>query len=337
MLEERLENIDEIDEFDENDEIDEAGRNDIEREVREESLLQDEPPFADKGKKESGRKADKDIDIFKCYMDDISGYALLTKDEETILLAKASKGDEQARNDLINANQRLVVSIAKKYGSSRAELMDFIQEGNLGLLEAIGKFDLSKNYAFSTYACFVIRQYMSRFITDNGRMIRVPSYVQLLDRNQRKATDKLREELGREPEPEEIAEYMGIPVEKLFKVNELMLDAGSLDITTGEDGDSGIIDIIPDDNAASPESEVCNSDLRRELSKQLDMLNDDEKVVLYLAFGLGGEEENTLEDIHRMLDVDTQIIKRIKIRAFEKLKRMPGVKQIKKDYLDTKK
>ncbi len=272
-------------------------------------------------------------DPVRMYLKEIGKIPLLTAEEEQIYGQRIVDGDLDSKSRLIEANLRLVVSIAKKYVGRGMSFLDLIQEGNLGLIKAVDKFDHSKGFKFSTYATWWIRQAITRAIADQARTIRIPVHmvetINKLIRIQR----QLVQELGREPEIEELADTMGMTVEKVREIMKISQEPVSLEKPIGEEEDSHLGDFIPDDDALSPVDQVTYTLLREQLLNAMDTLTTREEKVLRLRFGLDDGRPRTLEEVGREFDVTRERIRQIEAKALRKL-RHPSRSKALKDYLD---
>ncbi len=272
-------------------------------------------------------------DPVRMYLKEIGRVNLLTADEEKHLAARMEAGDEDAKQHLTEANLRLVVSIAKRYTGRGMQFLDLIQEGNLGLIKAVDKFDYRKGYKFSTYATWWIRQAITRAIADQARTIRIPVHmvetINKLIRFQR----QLLQELGREPEAEEIAKAMGVTVDKVREIMKISQEPVSLEKPIGEEEDSHLGDFIPDDDAPSPADQASFSMLTEQLDEVLHALTPREEKVLRLRFGLNDGRARTLEEVGREFDVTRERIRQIEAKALRKLRHPSRSKKL-KDYLD---
>ena len=242
-------------------------------------------------------------DPVRMYLKEIGNVPLLTSEEEVELARRVEQGDEEAKRKLTEANLRLVVSIAKKYVGRGMPFLDLIQEGNMGLMKAVDKFDYTKGYKFSTYATWWIRQAITRGIADTGRTIRVPVHMVETINKTLRMTRSLLQELGREPTPEEVAQQLGVPVSKVREVLKISRDPVSLDTPIGEEDDSHLGDFIEDDSAQSPADSAAFSMLREELDNALASLTDRERQVVRLRFGLEDGRQRTLEEVGREFNV----------------------------------
>ncbi|MCR1839436.1 RNA polymerase sigma factor RpoD [Murimonas intestini] len=271
-------------------------------------------------------------DPVRMYLKEIGNVPLLSTEEEVELAKKVEQGDEEAKKSLTEANLRLVVSIAKKYVGRGMPFLDLIQEGNMGLMKAVDKFDYTKGYKFSTYATWWIRQAITRGIADTGRTIRVPVHMVETINKTLRMTRTLLQELGREPTPEEVAERLNVPVSKVREVLKISRDPVSLDTPIGEEDDSHLGDFIEDDSALSPADSAAFSMLRAELGTALESLTDRERQVVQLRFGLIDGRARTLEEVGKEFNVTRERIRQIEAKALRKLRHPSRSKRL-KDFL----
>ena len=271
-------------------------------------------------------------DPVRMYLKEIGNIPLLTVEEEVFLAQRIEKGDEQARQQLIEANLRLVVSIAKKYVGRGMSFLDLIQEGNMGLLKAVEKFDYKKGNKFSTYSTWWIRQAITRGIADTAKTIRVPVHMVETINKTLRTSRMLLQELGREPTNEEIAERMGMSVSKIDEILKTSRDPVSLDSPIGEEEDSQLGDFIKDESSLSPMDSASFSMLKEELDTAMDSLTDRERKVIRLRFGLDDGKTRTLEEVGREFDVTRERIRQIEAKALRKL-RHPSRSRKLKDFL----
>lgn len=263
------------------------------------------------------------------YLKEIGNYPLLTMDEEVRLAKLIEKGDETAKKTLAESNLRLVVSIAKRYVGRGLSFLDLIQEGNLGLIKAVEKFDYTKGFKFSTYATWWIRQAITRSIADQSRTIRIPVHMSEIINKTYRASRNLLQELGREPTEQELSDEMDMPVEKIREVLKISSDPISLDIPIGEEEDSRLGDFIRDDNIVGPEEAASYSMLRDEIIKLLDTLTEREQRVLVLRFGLLDGRTRTLEEVGKEFNVTRERIRQIEAKALRKLRHPSRSKHLK--------
>ena len=272
-------------------------------------------------------------DPVRMYLKEIGNIPLLTAEEEVFLAQRIEKGDEQARKQLIEANLRLVVSIAKKYVGRGMSFLDLIQEGNLGLLKAVDKFDYTKGFKFSTYATWWIRQAITRAIADQGRTIRIPVHMVETINKVKKVSSQLLHQNGHEPTADEIASEIDMPVDKVRDIMRVAQEPVSLETPIGEEEDSHLGDFIPDDDAPAPADAASHTLLREQLNEVLDTLTPREEKVLRLRFGLEDGRSRTLEEVGKEFNVTRERIRQIEAKALRKL-RHPSRSKILKDYLD---
>ena len=272
-------------------------------------------------------------DPVRMYLKEIGKVPLLSPDEEIELAKKIELGDEEAKKKLAESNLRLVVSIAKRYAGRGMQLLDLIQEGNLGLIKAVEKFDYRKGYKFSTYATWWIRQAITRAIADQARTIRIPVHmvetINRLVRTQRQLVQKL----GREATPEELAKELDMPVERVREIMQISQDPVSLETPIGEEEDSHLGDFIQDNNVEVPADAATYTLLHEQLMDVLSTLTEREQKVLRLRFGLDDGRPRTLEEVGRQFNVTRERIRQIEAKALRKL-RHPSRSKILKDYLD---
>ncbi len=272
-------------------------------------------------------------DPVRMYLKEIGNVPLLSGEEEIELAKRVEQGDEEAKKKLTEANLRLVVSIAKKYVGRGMPFLDLIQEGNMGLMKAVDKFDYTKGYKFSTYATWWIRQAITRGIADTGRTIRVPVHmVETINKTLRMSRTLL-QELGREPTPEEVAERLNVPVSRVREVLKISRDPVSLDTPIGEEDDSHLGDFIEDDTALSPADSAAFSMLREELNNALESLTERERQVIILRFGLEDGRARTLEEVGKEFNVTRERIRQIEAKALRKLRHPSRSKRL-KDFLN---
>ncbi len=272
-------------------------------------------------------------DPVRMYLKEIGKVALLTGEEEIELAKRMEAGDEEAKKRLAEANLRLVVSIAKRYVGRGMLFLDLIQEGNLGLIKAVEKFDYTKGYKFSTYATWWIRQAITRAIADQARTIRIPVHMVETINKLIRVNRQLLQELGREPTPEETAEEMNLPVERVREILKISQEPVSLETPIGEEEDSHLGDFIQDDNVPVPAEAAAFTLLKEQLTEVLQTLTDREQKVLELRFGLKDGRARTLEEVGKEFNVTRERIRQIEAKALRKL-RHPSRSRKLKDYLD---
>ena len=311
-LEERKIDVLTMSEID-SDEIEQSGVFPEEVEKEYEGKREDEPEIlhSERGSAE---------DPVRMYLKEIGRIPLLSSEEEIELAKRMEMGDEEAKKKLSEANLRLTVSIAKRYSGRGMQFLDLIQEGNLGLIKAVEKFDYRKGYKFSTYATWWIRQSITRAIADQARTIRIPVHmVETMNRVNR-TSRRLLQEYGREPTPEEIAVTMNLPVERILEVSKISQEPVSLETPIGEEEDSHLGDFIQDEHVPVPSEEAAHTLLREQLEEVMDTLSDREQKVLALRFGLEDGKPHTLEEVGRDFQVTRERIRQIEAKALRKLR-----------------
>lgn len=272
-------------------------------------------------------------DPVKIYLKEIGRVPLLSPDEETELAKRMAEGDSYAKKRLSEANLRLVVSIAKKYVGRGMQFLDLIQEGNLGLLKAVEKFDYTKGFKFSTYATWWIRQAITRAIADQARTIRIPVHMVETITKVKKVSSQLLHETGHDPSAEEIADKLEMPAERVREIMRIAQDPVSLETPIGEEEDSHLGDFIPDDDAPAPADAASLMLLKEQLNEVLSTLTDREANVLRLRFGLEDGRSRTLEEVGKEFDVTRERIRQIEAKALRKLRHPSRSKKV-KDFLD---
>jgi len=272
-------------------------------------------------------------DPVRMYLKEIGRVPLLSADEEIELAKRMEEGDEEAKRRLAEANLRLVVSIAKRYVGRGMLFLDLIQEGNLGLIKAVEKFDYVKGFKFSTYATWWIRQAITRAIADQARTIRIPVHMVETINKLIRVSRQLLQELGREPAPEEIAKVMDIPVERVREIMKIAQEPVSLETPIGEEEDSHLGDFIPDDDAPAPAEAASFILLKEQLEEVLETLTPREEKVLRLRFGLDDGRTRTLEEVGQEFGVTRERIRQIEAKALRKLRHPSRSKKL-KDYLE---
>lgn len=272
-------------------------------------------------------------DSVKMYLKDIGRVPLLNAQEELELAERMSNGDEEAKKQLINANLRLVVSIAKRYVGRGMQFLDLIQEGNLGLMKAVDKFDYTKGFKFSTYATWWIRQAITRSLADQARTIRIPVHMVETINKLTKISRTLLQKLGREPTQSEIAEAMGIPESRVVEIQKIAQDPVSLETPIGEEDDSHLGDFIEDKTAASQIDIAESKMLKEQVEEILGTLAPREAMVLILRYGLRDNRPRTLEEVGKVFNVTRERIRQIEAKALRRLKHPNKMKKL-KDFLD---
>ena len=273
-------------------------------------------------------------DPVKMFLKEIGKIRLLTYEEENVLAERMLKGDKEAKKQLIESNLRLVVSIAKKYIGRGMNFLDLIQEGNLGLIKAVDKFDQTKGYKFSTYATWWIRQAITRAIADQARTIRIPVHMVETINKLIKTSRHLLQTLGREPTPEEIATELEMPVEKVRDILKVSQEPISLETPVGEEDESNLGNFIPDDEAPSPSEQAADTLLREHIEEVMQTLTPREAKVLKLRFGLEDGRMRTLEEVGREFDVTRERIRQIEAKALRKLRHPSRSKKL-KDFMSS--
>ena len=272
-------------------------------------------------------------DPVRMYLREIGKIPLLTFEEELELAKRVLEGDEEAKKKLAESNLRLVVSIAKKYVGRGMLFLDLIQEGNMGLIKAVEKFDYTKGYKFSTYATWWIRQAITRAIADQARTIRIPVHMVETINKLIRTSRLLLQRLGREPSPEEIAEEIEMPVEKVMEIQKIAQDPVSLETPIGEEDDSHLGDFIQDDDSPAPQDAAAYTLLKEQLEEVMNTLTPREAKVLKLRFGLEDGKARTLEEVGKEFDVTRERIRQIEAKALRKLRHPSRSKKL-KDYMN---
>ncbi len=272
-------------------------------------------------------------DPVKMYLKDIGKVPLLSGDEESDLAKRMQEGDENAKQKLSEANLRLVVSIAKRYVGRGMLFLDLIQEGNLGLMKAVEKFDYTKGFKFSTYATWWIRQAITRAIADQARTIRIPVHMVETINRQVRVSRSLLQQLGREPTPEEIAKEMGVTEDKVMEIQKIAQDPVSLETPIGEEEDSHLVDFIEDDKTIAPSDVAAYAMLKEQMIGVLHKLTPREEMVLRLRYGIDDGRPRTLEEVGREFNVTRERIRQIEAKALRKL-RHPSKKKKLEDFLE---
>ena len=282
----------------------------------------------DNGDEEGGEDVNVVDDSVKMYLKEIGKIELLNAEQERDIAQRMADGDEDAKEMLINSNLRLVVSIAKKYMNRGLSLLDLIQEGNIGLIKAVEKFDYTKGFKFSTYATWWIRQAITRAIADQARTIRIPVHMVETINKLTRVQRQLVQDLGREPTTEELAKEMGMEPAKIREIQKISQDPISIDKPVGEEEDSHLVDFISNDELAAPEEEVARILLKEDLIKALNSLTERERKVIELRFGLKDGIPMTLEQVGKKLGVTRERIRQIEAKAIRKLSRASSSKKL---------
>jgi RNA polymerase primary sigma factor len=260
------------------------------------------------------------MDPIKAYLKDVRPIPLLKPEEEIALARQVQEGDQSAREKMIRSNLRLVISIAKRYMNLGVPLSDLIEEGNIGLMKSVEKFDPDKGFRFSTYAAWWIKQGISRAIIDQGKMIRVPVYMNEEILKYKKAIEKLTHKLKRPPTPQETAKKLKISIEKVRELEGSIARMSSLDAPIGEDGDGLIQDIIEDENAVAPDEELESIFSKERATGLLDILNERERRIIELRYGLADGDTHTLAEIAKVLGVSRERVRQIEAATIKKIR-----------------
>lgn len=294
--------------------------------------LEDEEELSDEDLEITAENVDAFADdSVRLYLREIGKIPLLTIDEENELAKRVVEGDKKAKDKMVEANMRLVVSIAKRYSGRGLDLLDLIQEGNTGLLRAVEKFDPDKGFKFSTYATWWIRQAITRAIADQARTIRIPVHMVETINKVLRTTRKLTTELNREPTNEEIAKELDMEPEKIDYVMRIKQDIASLDASVGRDGDdedSVLGDFVEDEERASPEDAAVTQILKEQLAEILSTLSEREQKIIRMRFGIGGERPHTLEEVGAEFAVTRERIRQIEAKALSKLRKHKDTKKL---------
>ena len=326
-IEDDVEEIDSLNDMDVFQKPDRIGSVQVTAEIEkgyEKTAEESENSFTERGNAE---------DPVRMYLKEIGRIPLLSSEEEIELAKRMEEGDEEAKKKLSEANLRLTVSIAKRYSGRGMQFLDLIQEGNLGLIKAVEKFDYRKGYKFSTYATWWIRQSITRAIADQARTIRIPVHmVETMNRVNR-TSRRLLQEYGREPTPEEIAEAMNLPVERVLEISKISQEPVSLETPIGEEEDSHLGDFIQDEHIPVPADEAAHTLLREQLEKVMDTLSEREQKVLALRFGLEDGKPHTLEEVGREFQVTRERIRQIEAKALRKLRHPTRSRKL-RDFLE---
>ena len=308
-------------------------QDDLDLDDLDESIVKDDTPMEIEEIDLSLPKGISIDDPVRMYLKEIGKIPLLKPHEEVELARRMHEGDELAKQRLVEANLRLVVSIAKRYVGRGMLFLDLIQEGNLGLIKAVEKFDYVKGFKFSTYATWWIRQAITRAIADQARTIRIPVHMVETINKLIRVSRQLLQELGRDPKPEEIAKEMDMTEDKVREIMKIAQDPVSLETPIGEEEDSHLGDFIPDDDAPAPAEAAAYSLLKEQIEDVLGSLNEREQKVLKLRFGLEDGRARTLEEVGKEFDVTRERIRQIEAKALRKLRHPSRSKKL-RDYLD---
>lgn len=294
------------------------------------NALQENNIKVEEVKEDLDKMLDSSIDdSVKLYLKEIGKVPLLTAEEEIELAKRIHDGDEDAKQILSEANLRLVVSIAKRYVGRGMQFLDLIQEGNMGLMKAVEKFDYTRGFKFSTYATWWIRQAITRAIADQARTIRIPVHMVETINKQVRATRQLTQRLGRDPLDSELAEFLGVPEEKIREIRKIAQDPVSLETPIGEEEDSHIGDFIEDQNTPAPNEVVEGMLLRDQLMEVLNTLTPREEKVLRLRYGIDDNHPRTLEEVGKEFNVTRERIRQIEAKALRKLRHPSRLKRLK--------
>lgn len=260
------------------------------------------------------------MDGIKLYLRAIKDIPLLTADQEKSLARKIKRGNAKARRKMIQSNLRLVINIAKRYSKLGVPMMDLIEEGNLGLIKAVKKFNPQKGYRFSTYAAWWIKQYITRAIANQGKTIRIPVYMTEIINRWKRVTEQLTQKYGRKPKTKEIAKIMRVPMKKVREISAVATKISSLDAPIGDDGTGQFMDLIEDEASSSPMDNVTDTLRRERIDGLLDLMNDREKKILDLRFGLTDGTTHTLGEAAKVFGITRERVRQIESAALDKLR-----------------
>ncbi|MBU4257545.1 sigma-70 family RNA polymerase sigma factor [Patescibacteria group bacterium] len=260
------------------------------------------------------------MDSIKLYLKAIKDIPLLTAEEEKSLARKIKRGDAKARRKMIQSNLRLVINIAKRYSKLGVPMMDLIEEGNLGLIKAVKKYNPYKGYRFSTYAAWWIKQYITRAIANQGKTIRIPVYMTEIINRWKRVTEQLTQKYGRRPKSKEVAKRMRLSIRRVREISEIATKISSLDAPIGDDGTGQFMDLIQDETSSSPMDNVTEVLRRERVDKLLDRMNEREKRILDLRFGLGDGTTHTLGETAKYFNITRERVRQIESAALEKLR-----------------
>jgi RNA polymerase primary sigma factor len=260
------------------------------------------------------------MDAIKLYLKAIKDIPLLTSEEERTIGRKIMRGDAKARKKMIQSNLRLVINIAKRYSKLGVPIVDLIEEGNLGLIKAVKKYNPNKGYRFSTYAAWWIKQYITRAIANQGKTIRIPVYMTEIINRWKRVTEQLTQKYGRKPKTKEIAKMMKLSMKRVREISVAATKISSLDAPIGDDGTGQFMDLIEDDTIASPMDNVTDSLRRERVDRLLERMNEREKKILYLRFGLSDGTTHTLGETAKCFGITRERVRQIESAALEKLR-----------------
>jgi len=260
------------------------------------------------------------MDTIKLYLRAIKDISLLTPEQEKSLSRKIRKGNTSARKKMIQSNLRLVINIAKRYSRLGVPMMDLIEEGNLGLIKAVKKYNPNKGYRFSTYAAWWIKQYITRAIANQGKTIRIPVYMTEIINRWKRVTEQLTQRFGRKPKIKEVAKKMKLPMRKVREISEIAAKVSSLDAPIGDDGTGQFMDLIEDEGSSSPMDNVTGTLRRERVDKLLERMNERERKILDLRFGLTGGTTHTLGETAKVFGITRERVRQIESAALEKLR-----------------
>ena len=267
------------------------------------------------------------MESIKTYLKDIRHIPLLKPEEEIDLAQKIKKGSKEARKKMIRSNLRMVVNIAKRYTYFGMPLMDLIEEGNIGLMKAVDKFNPNRGFRFSTYAAWWIRQAIGRAISEQSRIIRLPVYIGEMTAKWKKSRESLTQKLGRAPTPTELSKALNVSGKRLQQISSWSTNTSSLDAPIGEEGEEQIKDLIEDTNAASPEDTMAKTLIRERVMALLDHISIRERKVLDLRFGLHDEKSHTLAEVSKKMKVSRERIRQIEVVALKKLRKLAATQE----------
>ena len=268
------------------------------------------------------------MDAIKLYLKDIKDIPLLTPEEELSIARRIQKGDAKARRDMIRCNLRLVINIAKRYSRFGVPLLDLIEEGNLGLMKAVVKFDPKRGYRFSTYAAWWIRQHITRAIANQGKLVRIPVYMIETIARWKKVSEQLTHKLGRKPKLREIGQEMDLPVRKVKEISELMSKTSSLDTPISDEGEGEFIDLLEDTHSRSATEQLSQVLQQESVTKLLGRMNERERKIIQMRYGLNDGVPHTLKEIAGQMGVTRERVRQIESVALRKLRTMMAEREI---------